>query len=421
MKNVIISCILLYSASIFAQTNLINISGKIIDSSTSQVLPSASISILAKSIGTTSNSSGYFKFLIPIESENDTMQISMLGYEAYKEVVRKLKNINEFKLIPKIYSIDEVNIKAYTAKEIVKKAFKNVNKNYHQQPALYNIFYRQFWKKDSIYVWALEADEDMYYKGFQYSFAGLQFKTNNIRKRKSNFDGVVIHELDAISEYFTRTFRYVKKYIYKIDSLTHFDGHLVYVISAINQKNQKEWAKQYISVKNENGEFTEIETSDSILVDNNISDSLVYYITTNKFKILKIIHTSISKDINNQSFIADFISESQKVTLSFKDYNNILYFDYFSRFNKDVHYFNKDIKLKNYTSNFFCELFVNDISKENVSEIPKHDQRKHLVGLHEQELKFDIGFWNNYQYLIDDSLRKKVFEDIEKIDSLNKK
>ena len=125
MKNIILLFFLiLLCQSLFAQT----IKGKIIDSA-GKALVYANVGIPLKNKGTISNIEGEFNLIIDKSNYEDTIFLSMLGYETYQVPIRNILNSNSPILIQLkaiTYIIDEVVIKPlkYNYKEFGNK-FQN--------------------------------------------------------------------------------------------------------------------------------------------------------------------------------------------------------------------------------------------------------------------------------------------------------
>ena len=78
---------ILSSFSLFAQNNLL-LKGKVIDSETKELLPFASIGVEGTSVGTASNSFGYFEFRLNSDwlddKKNKFIICSFVGYQPFK-------------------------------------------------------------------------------------------------------------------------------------------------------------------------------------------------------------------------------------------------------------------------------------------------------------------------------------------------
>lgn len=90
----------------------LNISGQITDKETGDPLAFATVSIKEKPIGIVTNPEGKFGFLIPEEFKDDTLYVSMLGYQNYEVDLSKLSDDDDLKivLVPKERYLDEVDI-----------------------------------------------------------------------------------------------------------------------------------------------------------------------------------------------------------------------------------------------------------------------------------------------------------------------
>lgn len=87
--------------------------GKIIDNSSNKPISYANIGVLSKNVGTVSSENGTFSLNLPSKvKDNDTLRISMIGYETLEYKVSKFKQICEQKgalgLNPTDYKLNEV-------------------------------------------------------------------------------------------------------------------------------------------------------------------------------------------------------------------------------------------------------------------------------------------------------------------------
>src|SRR6185295_10621351 len=84
----LISIAIFLAGSIQAQK--ITISGRVLDKTTRQPLPYASVWIRDKPVGTITNLQGEFDFHIPAEYRNEILIISMLSYQSFEAPVWSL-------------------------------------------------------------------------------------------------------------------------------------------------------------------------------------------------------------------------------------------------------------------------------------------------------------------------------------------
>jgi erythromycin esterase-like protein len=116
----------------------------LVDAQTGEGIAFASIALANSSKGVTSNALGEFAFHAPGSVLNDYVIISCIGYETKKITINELDKLNQIKLTPQPYLLDEVEIKAkgLSARDIIKRAEKHIKKNYYQSANQQELFYR---------------------------------------------------------------------------------------------------------------------------------------------------------------------------------------------------------------------------------------------------------------------------------------
>ncbi len=134
-------------------------SGKITDLNTGAPISFANVSIKGTSIGTATNSNGYFEIFLPKESLNSNLIFSSIGYSSVSIPITSLKigKTLSVKLKPSVYALQAITITApLSEQQIVKKVLKNIERNYPQFPHSMDIFYRYKYKKNN----ALESMDE---------------------------------------------------------------------------------------------------------------------------------------------------------------------------------------------------------------------------------------------------------------------
>jgi hypothetical protein len=113
MKKIIIILLVLIGnfCNIEAQETIV-IHGKIIDESTGDGIPFATIEIMGKGIGTAANTEGKFDFETSKININDTLTISSLGYKQKTLTLNELLSYKDVQinLLKKVYFLPEVTI-----------------------------------------------------------------------------------------------------------------------------------------------------------------------------------------------------------------------------------------------------------------------------------------------------------------------
>jgi len=245
MKTLILCAALISSFIVHAQ-DPITFKGKVTDIN-SVPLPYANLSIKNKPIGTITNADGEFDLHLTSYSSEDTLIVSMLGYKSYRI---RLSDIKEFKNLriklevrPTLLNEVVIVAKKVEPKEIVKKALKNIDKNYPTQPNLLKGFYRETHEENNRTVIVVEAALDIYDNGYKKPIAekvklinGRASKNyrndafTNTRVEKWNLlasalnNNPVKHQDPRISS--------SKKF--SLDSILYYNNQLVYVISFLS-------------------------------------------------------------------------------------------------------------------------------------------------------------------------------------------
>lgn len=165
------------------------ISGEVLNKHTGEKIGFASISIKGKPIGTVANDLGQFKFHFPDSLKRDTLSISSLGFRSYsKPIWAILKDSSStFYLDTISISLQPIYVlsKGETAEQIVKKAIRNISKNFPTKMFYMDAFYRELSMRDDKYVRLIEASASIQDFGFDTDLSTTKIKINEIRKSDS--------------------------------------------------------------------------------------------------------------------------------------------------------------------------------------------------------------------------------------------
>ena len=140
---------LLFANFTFAQ--MIDIKGRLISENNIDSLGYAMVNVKGKNIKTITNIDGFF-FLSGNLTLGDSIVFSHIAYEPKTVTLSELKETeNIIKLLPKIYTLDEVAVVSESAVNKLKKAL-DVSKSNLSLPVRLETYYREFVKEDSQYV-----------------------------------------------------------------------------------------------------------------------------------------------------------------------------------------------------------------------------------------------------------------------------
>lgn len=168
---------------------LIHLSGLVIDSKTKETLPYAHLLIRDTGAGTITNMDGKFDFKISYQLVGEEIHFSFLGY---KNGVFEIPNFDSDSLMiemePKPYTLSDVYVlpNGNEAVDIVKKAVKNIKRNYHRSTIQMEAFYRNTSFKNDTASQLIEAALLIEDKGIDNTSNSSKIELQEIRK-SSNY------------------------------------------------------------------------------------------------------------------------------------------------------------------------------------------------------------------------------------------
>ena len=162
MKTVQFLLGLLIGFHAFGQS-LISISGKVVNEEKGAPMPFATIGVAGSPHGTISNTDGAFNFYLPSSYLKDTLSISYVGFETYREVIQKIQNPVTIPLAENVIVLEEVEVNGeqLTANQIVTKALDKLKENYFTQPITLKGFFRDIRTQNGETVSLTEAALDI--------------------------------------------------------------------------------------------------------------------------------------------------------------------------------------------------------------------------------------------------------------------
>ncbi|MEL6194828.1 MAG: carboxypeptidase-like regulatory domain-containing protein [Bacteroidota bacterium] len=132
------------SSTSFSKTSLKKIVGRVLAEDTQNAIAYARLSVGDNKIGTLSNEQGEFMLKIPVNLQNDTLQISHIGYET---LCIPLESIGKDSLVVSLLSqsltLEEVEIVSISPEDTILKAWRERSANYETHPTLIQGFYQE--------------------------------------------------------------------------------------------------------------------------------------------------------------------------------------------------------------------------------------------------------------------------------------
>jgi len=155
--------------------SLLVLKGVVIDDSTGEGLPFATISYHPNGVNTMSNEHGGFIFKIRQGAPGDSIRISHVGYKAVTLSTRQKNGDNlaiRLRRVP--IQLSDVVVNAVDPLDIIRKAMDRIPDNYPNSPYLLDGFYRLTTKYDNRIIGLSEAVFQIF--GHDYSTKSQQFR-----------------------------------------------------------------------------------------------------------------------------------------------------------------------------------------------------------------------------------------------------
>ncbi|MBK8566233.1 MAG: carboxypeptidase-like regulatory domain-containing protein [Saprospiraceae bacterium] len=237
--------------SAISQSEYLTLTGKVVDKKTKQPVPLAHVGIPEKGIGTTTGFDGGFVFKLPKANANSKLTISCMGYEGYEKSASGFQSGSVIYLEQANNQLAEVVVMEKDAiVNIIRRAVKNIPKNYPNEATNMLAFYRESLTDDSLrYRYLAEGVLKVYkptYKNDKEGQVGLvQGRKINLQDPldTSFYSGLssghmAAHRFDFVKnrEDFIDE-AYFPYYKYWIESTTTYNGKQVWVIGFGKEEN----------------------------------------------------------------------------------------------------------------------------------------------------------------------------------------
>ncbi len=163
-------------------------SGSVKDSENKQPIEYVNIYLAGTPFGTVTNNQGDFLLLVPVEIPTPQISFSAIGYKTEKiQLTSGSVFPMEILLTPSIYELDEITISASkfdSASLILNTAIEFIKFNYPRKPHLMEGFFRELSLKDTIYTRLIEAAvrvQEVAYGKNTYDNSSLEMTKNRVK------------------------------------------------------------------------------------------------------------------------------------------------------------------------------------------------------------------------------------------------
>ncbi|KAA1243410.1 carboxypeptidase-like regulatory domain-containing protein [Aquimarina sp. RZ0] len=388
--------LLLVSFSSFSQNNTFSISGQVLDVETSEPIPFASVYIKSESIGTITNNDGFFVFHIPVGKEESIIIVSIIGYTSVSKKVSTFNKNQKIFLSAKATNLDEVVImatkkKEFTAKEIVRKAYKEIQNNYPNQPYILEGYVRDLQKEDDRYVEYLECATKLFYQGFKTRREPrvelLEIKTNYLgdkhpwSKNSERKNSIIDLVEDDLIRFDYGPIKGKNGWKYELESVLPYDNGLVYKINGIDKPFQ----------------------------------SSTLFIDTQTYAFVKIELTRAA--INNRSWVRRFTNGALQVyynlVLEYQEYKGKMYLKYQKEEDQWRIFKGFESKKILFTQYPKKELFINKIIIDDLDNYPFNSNMDIGSSIESQAKEFNTEFWNSYNIPMETAKESKIISELQ--------
>ncbi|GET22241.1 carboxypeptidase-like regulatory domain-containing protein [Prolixibacter denitrificans] len=166
----------------------IRLQGKVVDAKTGELLPYANILIGKAGAGTITNTEGAFDFKIQGRFAGSLIRFSFLGYKSQQLFIPYASDSSiVVKMIPKPYLLSDVYVlpNGTAAVDIVKRAVKNIKRNYARTTTQMEAFYRNTNYRDTIASQIIEAALLIQDRGINTQPSTTRIQVEELRKSNS--------------------------------------------------------------------------------------------------------------------------------------------------------------------------------------------------------------------------------------------
>jgi hypothetical protein len=380
--------------------------GRVVDASTKNALPFATIEALGSNTATVTNIDG--DFIIKIERNAKVSQLK-ISYVGYTNKVLDLSNFNESRsfsveLDQNPIQLKQVTIRPTDAMELISDVLSNIKNNYSEAPMMMRGFYRETIQRGKNYVSISEAIIDVYKGGYNNEYQVDQVKL--VKGRKSadveKMDTVLFKVqggpnttilMDVVKNpYILLSDEYRNVYDFHLTDVITLDDKLHYVVSF----NQKEF-----------------------VVDPYYRGKL--YIEMDR---LAITEAEFELNVENQDEAARLFIQRKPMGMSIIPeravYRAMYTIDentwYFSYARAEVKFkVNWKKKLFNTTYSTMSELAMTDRTYEGIEKFAGKDRFRSNDILDEKVyIFFDQGFWEGYNVIEPDQSIESAIEKLNR-------
>ena len=162
--------LLLSCTSVYAQSSMTVLTGRVMSRADGKVLPHVSVSSPDGAQQTVTNDDG--EFILKTPGRPSYIELSHLGYHTRRVTIGNQTENLEIRLVPSAIMLEEVVVSMNDPLEVVLSAMQKIPVNYSREPSLMHCFYRETAQKGNRFIAVSEAITDMYKTSYKYDVRG---------------------------------------------------------------------------------------------------------------------------------------------------------------------------------------------------------------------------------------------------------
>lgn len=254
MKQIFLLFSIIFISNMVIAQEYFLIEGKVLTKKDKKGIAFAHVGVISQGIGTVSNEQGEFIFKVPKTIQDDTLQISSIGFQT-KHIALQLiqsNSINVFTLEVDIKTLEEVTVSQNSAESIVRQAINKIPENYDFGSVSYQAFARQivFLSGEKISLVETVMDVFLHKKKlprFDVKKLRARYYTNEGQKwlRKERLTGISalqVYNIQFPPDYLE--LRKMKKYKYILLDIKRQGKDTIYVIKP-KYKNENHYHNEH--------------------------------------------------------------------------------------------------------------------------------------------------------------------------------
>jgi hypothetical protein len=303
---VILICFILQANTVylFSQAKYY-IEGKVINASSFNPVPFATVKLKINQLGVYANADGDFRIIRNSDFQNDSIIITCIGFKRQSVSYKDLSNteVNKIYLTQAIYGLEEVKVIASRRKlgsiRIIERAIRKIKDNYPERPFSYISYYRDYQKKDGNYINLNEAIVQTIDDGFSSPSTENRYRLLDFRKN-TDFQRIEIspyYNINRASDY-----SYTEKFIPNA-TLGDQNGNELFILMVHDAlRNYNRWSFSFINY-----------FSEDFILNHSFSDPVPVY--NNNLLLYRIDFKTKPRVTNNY-----FVIASGSIYIQPKDY-----------------------------------------------------------------------------------------------------